>query len=396
MTIRAVLLALLALALLPAGALCASWSAPQTLTRSGEVFGPALANGTNGGVAVAYVRDLRGSHRAELRNGTLRGTLRAPVVLDRSTHFVFDPVTAIATDGRAVVAWLRYLDGNHRVRATSVRRDGHVGSIRTLTGGGQSAYEPGFVPAADAETYLGWTRRAFAQAVPFAGGPFAPYFTLPFTGIGGSPVRAVDTTGTMVAVWTTPDRRVLTSQARAGEAFSPPQQLAVDGRAPQITAAPDGTIVAAWRTATGVAAAVRSDGGTFGAPVTVVAGPVPVAHVTASAAREVLVTWVDADRHLRLQRFTPGLQPVGAQVELGAGDETSDVALARDPSAVFAAWSARGSGAIRVRRIAPGGIIGVPRTIASRSLLRGSPPATAAGAVAWVNGGGRLLMSRYR
>jgi hypothetical protein len=396
MRISPVLLALLALAVLPAGACAASWSAPQTLTRSGKVFGPALANGTNGGVAVAYVRNLNGVQRAELRNGTLSGSLRSPVVLDSSTHFVFQPATAIATDGRAVVAWLRYLDGNHRVRATSVRRDGHLGPVRTLTGGGQSAYDPSFLAAADGETYLGWTRRAFSQAVPFAGGPFAPYFTLPFTGIGGSPARAVDATGTMVAVWTTSDGRVLASQARAGEAFSAPAQLAPDGRAPQITAAPDGTIVATWTTAAGIVAAARPSGGDFGAPMTVVAGPTTAAHVIASAAREVLVTWVDANHHLRLQRFTPGLQPIGAPIDLGAGDETNGVALARDPSAVFAAWTVRGTGAVRVRRIAPAGIIGPSRTLASRSLLRGSAPTTAAGAVAWVNGGGRLLLSRYR
>jgi hypothetical protein len=33
---------------------------------------------------------------------------------------------------------------------------------------------------------------------------------------------------------------------------------------------------------------------------------------------------------------------------------------------------------------------------AAASLLRGHPPAAGAGAVAWVNGGGTLLLSRYR
>ena len=90
------------------------------------------------------------------------------------------------------------------------------------------------------------------------------------------------------------------------------------------------------------------------------------------------------------------LARVGAPFDLGGGAETLGVALARDASAVFAAWTERVSGAIHVRRLAPGGIFGVARTIAPRSLLRGHPPATAAGAVAWVNGGGTLLMSRYR
>jgi hypothetical protein len=87
---------------------------------------------------------------------------------------------------------------------------------------------------------------------------------------------------------------------------------------------------------------------------------------------------------------------VGAAFDLGAGDDTRGVALARDGSAVFAAWTQRSTGAIRVRRVAPGGIFGPRRTLAPRSLLRGNPPEAAAGAVAWVNGGGTLLLSRYR
>jgi hypothetical protein len=110
----------------------------------------------------------------------------------------------------------------------------------------------------------------------------------------------------------------------------------------------------------------------------------------------VMVAYVDGARHLLLQRLTPALARIGAPFGLGAGTETLGVALARDPSAVFAAWTERSSGAIHVRRLAPGGIFGSVRTITPRSLLRGHPPATAAGAIAWVNGGGTLLMSRYR
>src|ERR671934_2738017 len=92
---RILLLALIALAIAPGGAAAASWSAPQALTRAGDAFSPALANGTNGGVAVAYTRALGSVQRVELRNGTLRGTLRAPVVLDSSSHAVFGPAVTI-------------------------------------------------------------------------------------------------------------------------------------------------------------------------------------------------------------------------------------------------------------------------------------------------------------
>jgi hypothetical protein len=395
MRLRTIVVAVLALAVVPSGAAAATWSAPQALTRSGDAFSPALANGTNGGVAVAYLRQLGGASRVELRNGTLSGTLRAPVVLDSSTHAVFDPAVAINFDGRSVVAWRRFFEGNHRVRATSVRRDGHVGPVRQLSGGGESAYEPAFLPSADGQTYLRWPRRTFGQFAPFANGAFQPLTSSPGAAIGASPAAAVDSTGAIVLVWTA-GGQVLTATGRPGAGFSAPTVLAAAGSDPQATVLPDGTVVAAWTTAAGIVAAARPAGGSFGAPVTIVDGTATGAQIIASSASEVMVAYVDASRQLRLQRLTPALARIGAPFDLGAGDQTLGVALARDGSAVFASWTERVSGAIHVRRLAPGGIFGVVRTIAARSLLRGHPPATAAGAVAWVNGGGTLLMSRYR
>ena len=390
---RTVLLALLALAMAPAGAVAASWSAPQALTRAGDVFSPALANGTNGGVAVAYGRQLGGTTRVELRNGTLGGALRAPVVLDSSTHAIFDPAVAINFDGRAVVAWRRYFEGNHRVRATSVRRDGHVGPVRHLSGGGESAYAPAFLPSADGQTYLGWPRRTFGQFVPFANGSFQPFSSSPFAGIGNEPAAAVDATGTIVLAWS--GAGVMTAHARPGGAFSTPSD-AVAAEHPQMAVTPDGTVVVAYSAFGQIGASARSSGGELGTPVGVVDDTTIAWRIIGSPGGEVLVAYVDESHHLWLQRLTPALARVGAPIDLGGSDDTRDVALARDGSAVFASWTAHTTGAIRVRRIAPGGIVGPVRTIAPLSLLRGHPPATAAGAVAWVNGGGTLLMSRYR
>jgi hypothetical protein len=294
-----------------------------------------------------------------------------------------------------VVAWRRYFDGNHRVRATSVRRDGHVGPVRQRSGGGESAYDPAFLPSADGQVYLRWPRRTFGQFVPFANGEFEPFASSAFAGIGDDPAAAVDSTGTIVLVWQA-GGHVMSATGRPGGAFSAPRELAPAGRDPQATVTPDGVVVAAWTTDAGIVAASRPPAGDFGAPVAVVDGPASQARIIASAAGEVMVAFVDASRHLGLQRLTPGLARVGAVFDLGAGDESLGVALARDPSAVFASWSERATGAVHVRRLAPAGIFGAPHTIAPRSLLRGHPPATAAGAVAWVNGGGTLLLSRYR
>jgi hypothetical protein len=267
--------------------------------------------------------------------------------------------------------------------------------VVALSGGGESAYEPAFLPSADGQVYLTWPRRTFGQFVPFANGSFEPFTASAFAAIGDDPVAAVDSTGAIVLVWSAAGH-VMTATGRPGGAFSTPSQLAAAGGDPQVTVLADGTVVAAWTTDTGIVAASRPPGGDFGAAVAVVDGAVTAARIIGSGAGEVMVAFVDASRQLRLQRLTPGLARVGAVFDLGAGDVTLDVALARDPSAIFAAWSERSTGAVRARRIAPGGIIGPPRTLAPRSVLRGHAPATAAGAVGWVNGGGTLLLSRYR
>jgi hypothetical protein len=273
-----------------------------------------------------------------------------------------------------------------------VRRDGHVGPVRRLSGGGESAYAPAFLPSADGQTYLGWPRRTFGQFVPFANGSFQPFSSSPFAGVGNQPVAAVDATGTIVLAWSAAG--VMTAQARPGEAFSTPSD-AVAADHPQMAVTPGGTVIAAFTDFGLIGAAARPPGGEFGSPVGVVGDPTIAWRIIGGPGGEVLVAYVDESRHLWLQRLTPALSRVGPRIALGVGDETSGVALARDGSAVFAAWTVRSTGAVRVRRIAPSGL-GPVRTLAPRSLLRGHPPTTAAGAVAWVNGGGTLLMSRYR
>ena len=397
MTSRALPAACLALAMAaaPAAAPAASWHAPEPLTRSGDAYGASVATG-GGALAVAYIRGVGAASRVELRTGTLRGRLGAPVVLRSSPRNAYVTATSVGPDGRAIVAWLRHVQANNRVRATSVRRDGRVAALRTISGAGESAYDPTFLPAADGETYLGWARRSFGQAAPFAGGSFAPLFSSPFTGVGSSATAAVDATGTLVAVWTS-GRRVLTAQARAGAPPSTPRELAADGRVPQAAVMPDGTIVATWTTSSGIAAASRPSGGDFGPAAVVAAVPATAARLIAAATGDsLLLVFVDGDRHLRAQRLTPAGRRRGPVVAVGGADETDGVALAGDSSATFAAWSERSTGAVRVARIARDGIFGAPRPLAARSPLRGHPPVVGAGAVEWEDGHGRLLLSRWR
>src|SRR5207247_9446383 len=93
----------------------AGWGAPGTLTRSGSAYGVSVAAGVQGDAAVAYIRSLHGQHRAEVRRGSVRGTLAAPVILDTSSRLMDTSAVAFGSDRRAYVARRRFVEGNHRV-----------------------------------------------------------------------------------------------------------------------------------------------------------------------------------------------------------------------------------------------------------------------------------------
>jgi hypothetical protein len=107
-------LAVVALAVLaPATASGAAWSAPRTVASSGDSSSPSVALDDRGHAAVAYVRSPGGARRAEVRRGSLRSWLGAPVVLDRSVHAVDS--SAVAFDEGAA----RSPPGGATARATS-------------------------------------------------------------------------------------------------------------------------------------------------------------------------------------------------------------------------------------------------------------------------------------
>jgi hypothetical protein len=73
---RTTVIALLALAAMPAAAGAAPWSAPRAVTASGLAREPAVALGGPDAAAVAYVRHLSGADRVELRRGRSTASAR--------------------------------------------------------------------------------------------------------------------------------------------------------------------------------------------------------------------------------------------------------------------------------------------------------------------------------
>jgi hypothetical protein len=396
-----------AAALLPASAPAASWTAPRAAATAGSSFTPSVAADARGRMAVAFVRELGGRTRAEVRRGATRGLLRgASIVLDSSTHFVSEPAVGLPADGGPLaVAWRRFEGGAQRLRGTAISSAGTAAAPQALTPDGtESAYAPAFVAAADSSTRLVWTRRTTEAGRLVVGGTFGAPFALPAPGVGAEPQVAVDADGATVVVWVdSASGRVLAARAPAGGPFGPPDVLSATGRAraPQLAVSTSGTAVAVWLQSSGAGnslqAAARPRGGTFGAPFPIAEAEQRAfsPRIAATSAGEVLVAWVNSNVAtgygggpgiVWLQRLSAGGALVGARRQLSTdGVRTTEPAIAHDGAgSAIVAWTnfpagAR-SGTVQARRIAPGAIIGSVRTLSRGPVEDRGAPVLAGGA----------------
>ena len=160
---RAASIALLALAVAPAAAGAAPWSAPRSVTVSGLAREPVVALGGPDAAAVAYVRHLAGADRVELRRGTV-DRLGTPTILDRDARHGLDSPTLTYAGHDALLVWRRFRDANTRVlELASVTRAGTVGGPRAITGP-PNAVAPGARVAAKIAPPLGQTAMSLPSA----------------------------------------------------------------------------------------------------------------------------------------------------------------------------------------------------------------------------------------
>jgi hypothetical protein len=142
-TVRPTLIALLALAAMPAGAGAVPWSAPRSVTVSGLAREPAVAVGGPDAAAVAYVRRIGGADRVELRPGTV-DRLRTPVIVDRDARHGLDSPTLTYRGHDTLLVWRRFRDAFTRLlELSSITPAGAASAPRAITGP-PNAYEPAF------------------------------------------------------------------------------------------------------------------------------------------------------------------------------------------------------------------------------------------------------------
>jgi hypothetical protein len=393
----------------PAGAAAAGWSATRAATAAGSSFAPAASVGGGNRLAIAWVRQLGGQNRAELREGTPSKGLAGPaLVLDSSPHLLDSPALAFLDHrGTLAVAWRRYLDRNHRIRGVIVSPAVKPGPTAALSAGGESAYSPTFIhsPASFETVALGWSRRTFSQLADVTSAGFASPARLPGAPIFG-PVAAYDGAGTEVAV-SSDGAQILDTERPAGAGdfgHSTVVAAAPEAGQPISTSTASGGVAAVWSDGGKLIAAVRPRGGVFSTPVEIApAGEhARAVALTADSAEEILVAYLPSlatgapSGALRLLRLGPGGAPLAGPITLASASVTSPPTLATDTSGAFVGWSA--GGVVHVIRIAPGGILGPVRTLSGR-IQGGAPSLTGMpsfGAVATWSSNGRIVYSVYR
>ncbi len=393
----------------PASAPAAQWSPTATATVAGNSFEPVASVGGGNRLAIAWVRQLAGRKRTELREGTpSKGLLGPALVLDSSTHLVDSPALAFLDHrGTLAVAWRRYLAGNHRIRGAIVSPALRPGPTAALSAGGESAYSPTFIhsPASFETVALGWSRRTFSQLADVTTTGFASPATLPGAPIFG-PVAAYDGAGTQVAV-SSDAKQILDTERPAGASgFGSSTAVAPAPGAGALisTSTPSGAVAAVWSTGGSLTAAVRPRGGVFGSPVEIApAGEHPRGvGITADSANEILVAYLPSLANgapsgaLRVLRLGPTGAPLAGAITLASAGVSSAPTLATDTSGAFVGWSA--AGVVHVIRIAPGGILGRVQTLPGH-IQGGAPSLTGMpsfGAVATWSANGRIVYSVYR
>jgi hypothetical protein len=381
----------------PSAAHAGTWGPVRDATAKGAAFAPTAAADAGGRFTIGFIRQRRGSYRAEIRRGLLaRGLSGASLVLDASREDLSSLALTQSADGLLAAAWLRHQDRAQGPRAATVSEDGEVtGPLNLVSDGTESAFDPRWV----APRLLVWDRRTSSASAALQGAAFRAPTPLPGDGLTSEISVVAEPSGARIAVWSD-GARVVAATARAGGPFGSAVAISGPGvaRDPQLALSADGTAVAAWvrneSSGNVMEVASRAPGGAFGSPVAV-SDPGEGAfapRIIASSAGEVVATWVSgpADRGwgtargpLRIRRLAGDGEVVGDAVTLTPpGLRTGEAALADDGrGAVLIGWSSGllSRRQIGVRRLGRHGRLGPVRELAAgRWELTGAPVLAAA------------------
>lgn len=397
---RAALLAALALppcaAALPASAALAAspWSAPQDAGPGGRATYangvPAISSSPRDGFAVLLARTDPRTRQSvvTLRRSGSDGRLGRPLLLARP-RVAGDLALDLRPGGDAVAVWRGYVPGvtarggNYRVFAARTARGAASADVRVdaLTGGGESAYRPTFVPGVGGPL-VAWSRRTGPiQTARWSGDgpPKLGRLGVALDGVqlafGAGGAREGDVVVALPGL----TRLQLTRSRDGGRTFAPPVTVPDSGLSrtravPAVGMDSSGNAVVAWvqRRAgrAEIAASLVPRDAAAPTPATVLDTPgsgtsAPSVAMNEGPVAGALVAWVQTDAVstvarrpgiLRLQRIAADGTTAGGMLRLGGrGEKGSELVLAkRGGRGATAVWRTP-SGALRAQDISPEG-----------------------------------------
>lgn len=268
-----------------------SWSAPVTLSETGEdASDPQVAAGERGAAVVVW-RRWDGTHfRVQAITRRVNGSWSAPATLSEAGEDAWDPEVAMGPHGMAVVVWRRSDGTKGRVQASARMAYGPWSSPVTLSTAGEDAWDPQVAVGSRGTAVAVWSRSDGpsdrVQATTRApNGSWSTPVTLSETGGDAlHPQVAVDPNGAATVVWRLSDGgsdRIQAASLASGEDWSTPSTLSdeswdddrpPDVYEPQVSVDPDGMVTVVWGSQnccrSRVQASSRARGGMWSAPAT--------------------------------------------------------------------------------------------------------------------------------
>jgi hypothetical protein len=240
----------------------------------------------------ASVRRAGGSFSPPVRVSPPRGTApegenekeKEEREIEESHRSAGEGRVAIGSAGNAVAVWT-YFDGEDQIIQSAVREGASFSAPAQVSESGESAGEPAIGMDLAGNSTAVWSRnegsdRAIQAAIRPPGGSFAALGDVSgSTGLGQSPVLAVNSGGTATAAWrlTASSESFIQAATRLpGGAFSSPLTLS-NGKDnplfPDVAMNDAGAAIVAWSGENGAdnitRATVRPAGGSFGGPVAI-------------------------------------------------------------------------------------------------------------------------------
>jgi len=241
----------------------ATWSTPVDISVAGQPAQMAQISAASDNSLTAVWRRSNGSRTVIQSSSSLDGgaTWSTPVDLSDATRNATTPQIAIAGDGTRTVVWQRTTGGDQFIRSSSSTDGGTTWSVPVdLSAAGQDSDTPQVFAAPDNSLTAVWERsdgsNIIVQASSSSDGGVTWSSPVDLSAAGGDAEQVqltITPGGLRTAFWQRDNgsNRIIQSSSSAdnGATWSAPLDVSAlggDARQPQVSAAPDNTLVAVW------------------------------------------------------------------------------------------------------------------------------------------------------